>query len=289
MTRSPFRYIRPTDLDEALAFLAEHGPKTGVLAGGSDFSIKARSGDFSGEFALDISRLPELRVIGVSEDSITIGSAATFSELIANARVPENAPVLAKAVSTIGSLQIRNVGTIGGNAANASPAADSVPALMVHDTWVRIKSSRAERVEPLADFIVAPYKTTLKSDEIITAFVLKKFSDDYRSSFHRIARRKSLSIARINCAALAKCADDGTVEDLGLSLGSITPQPCRMTHAEEFIKGKHPSLDVIVRAAELVSAEMVRLSGVRSSTEYKKPAAEGLVIKCLMEVFGLND
>jgi CO/xanthine dehydrogenase FAD-binding subunit len=209
--------------------------------------------------------------------------------LISDAPVSENARVLVKAISTIGSLQIRNVGTIGGNAANASPAADSVPALMVHDAWVRIKSARAERVEPLADFIVAPNKTTLKSDEIITAFVLKRISGDYRSSFHRIARRRSLSIARINCAALAKCADDGKVVDLRLSLGSITPSPRRMTQAEEFVKGRYPTLDVIADAAELVSAEMVRVSGIRSSTEYKKPAAEGLTIKCLMEVFGLND
>ena len=174
---------------------------------------------------------------------------------------------------------------MGGNTANASPAADSIPPLVVHNGRVVIRSLFSERVEPIQNVIVGPYRTNLRPDELITAFLLEPLGDGHRCAFHRVARRKSLAIARINVAAIGCTDSSGTVVDLRISAGSITPQPCRMTAAEEHLIGRVPDEELIRQAAEKVSTEMIRQSGVRVTTEYKRPAVQGLVVKALSELF----
>jgi CO/xanthine dehydrogenase FAD-binding subunit len=281
--RSQFEYIRPTTLHEALEFLQLNGSRTSVIAGGTDLMVSARKGDLASDYVMDVSRLEELHTITRTESALLMGAAATYTEIINHDEVLKDAPLLALAARQVGSLQIRNVGTLGGNVANASPAADSIPAMLVHGAWVRIQSSYDERVEPLENVIVGPYSTNLKPAELIIGFILEPLQH-YRCEFQRIARRKALSVARINAAAAIKFDDDGEVADARLSVGSITPRPCRMTAAENLLKGKVPDEATIREAAEKVSQEMIRQSGIRSSTEYKRPAVEGLVVKTLSHV-----
>jgi CO/xanthine dehydrogenase FAD-binding subunit len=283
--RSQFQYIRPKSLREALDFLREHGPETSVFAGGTDLMIGVRKGEVTSRYAMDISRLEELRGIEESAEFFSIGAAVTYTEIVRSSVVQEKAPVLALAARSVGSVQIRNVGTLGGNVANASPAADSVPAMLVLNAKVRIQSGDAQRVEPLSEVIVGPYKTTLDPDELITAFLLDSLDNRYRSDFQRIARRRALAIARMNVAVAAQCRTDGRTDDVRLSVGSVTPQPCRMTAAEQCLEGTIPNRSSIQAAAEAVSATMVRKSGVRASTEYKRPAVEGLVTRVLSKLF----
>jgi CO/xanthine dehydrogenase FAD-binding subunit len=282
--RAQFEYIRPTSLHEALEFLGHQGSRTSLIAGGTDLMIGVRNGSMTSDYVMDVSRLKELRTITRTEEALWVGAAATYTQIIANREVQENAPVLALAANQVGSRQIRNVGTLGGNVANASPAADSVPAMLVHKAWVRIQSAFEVRVEPLEDVIVGPYRTSLKPGELIVGFLLEPLPT-CRSEFQRIARRKALSVARINAAVAAKFDTDGVVTDVRLSVGSITPRPCRMTAAEDHLQGRIPDETAIREAAAEVSQEMIRQSGVRSSTEYKRPAVEGLVVKTLSQVF----
>jgi CO/xanthine dehydrogenase FAD-binding subunit len=156
---------------------------------------------------------------------------------------------------------------------------------MAHNVRVLIQSSSSESVQHLDQVIVGPYITSLQPGELITRFFLEPMGSGYRCSFQRIARRRALSIARANAAAMAVQDAGGSVLDLRLSVGSITPRPCRLLEAEQHLVGKVPSFTLLREAAELVSHEMIRRSGIRESTEYKKPAVEGLVIKALSEVF----
>jgi len=282
---SRFEYVRPETLLEALTFLATESGRTKILAGGTDLMIAIRAGEIASPFVLDVSRLDELRTVEKRNEGVTIGAAATYTEIIHNNLVNQFAPVVARAAGFVGSTQIRNVGTLGGNAANASPAADSIPPLVVHNGRVVIRSLSSERVEPIQDVIVSPYRTNLKPDELITAFLLEPLGDGHRCVFHRVARRKSLAIARINVAAIGCTDSSGAVVDLRISAGSITPQPCRMTAAEEHLIGRVPDEALIRQAAEKVSTEMIRQSGVRVTTEYKRPAVQGLVVKALSELF----
>jgi CO/xanthine dehydrogenase FAD-binding subunit len=185
----------------------------------------------------------------------------------------------------IGSAQIRNAGTLGGNIANASPAADGVPPLVVHNGMAVVVSSSSERVISIEELITGPYRTSLKPGELITHILLDAVGEGYRNIFERVARRRALAIARINLAAIGCVDTDGTISDLRISVGSVTPAPCRMRNAEDLMRGNRPGMRLIQEAANKVSQEMIRQSGIRSTTEYKKPVVEGLVIKALTELF----
>jgi CO/xanthine dehydrogenase FAD-binding subunit len=282
--RSRFEYFRPQSLVEALEFLKAEGQRTSLLAGGTDLMIAARNGELKSRFVMDVSRLDDLRRIEKVDGLLAIGAGATFTEISNSTKVLKSAPVLARAAKSVGSPQIRNIGTIGGNVANASPAADSVPPLVVLRTRVHVQSLSSERTPLVDELIAAPYRTSLRPDELIVRFLIEPVPTDYRWSFQRIARRKSLAIARANVAALATFDARGAVEDLRLCVGSILPQPARMSAAEDALKGKILDADLIRQAAKEVSAEMIRRSGVRPTTEYKKPAVEGLVTKALWEI-----
>jgi CO/xanthine dehydrogenase FAD-binding subunit len=283
--RSRFEYILPRSLKEALDFLGDHGSQTSIIAGGTDLMIAARNGDVASRYVVDVSRLEEMRTIAVTDGTLSIGAAVTYTEIVNSPQIAQWAPILAQAAGYVGSVQIRNVGTLGGNVANASPAADSVPPLLVHRARVQIRSASSERSEPLEEVIIGPYRTTLKPGEVITRFILEPLGDEYRWNFQRIARRRALSVARMNAAVIGRLDSSGVVEELRISVGSITPEPSRMTGAEDHLKGKVPDPLLIQEAAEKVSLEMVRRSGVRASTEYKRPAVEGLVVKALTELF----
>lgn len=283
--RSVFEYFRPQSLSEATDFLSAHGSESRLLAGGTDLMIAARSGNLGAKYVVDVSRLEELRQISVNQDRLTIGSALTYSEIMCNPLVQRHAPSLVRASSQVGSLQIRNAGTLGGNVGNASPAADSVPALMVHDTYVILKSASGEFSEPLGSFIVGPYKTGLKPGFLIAGFSLEIWPDGSRHAYNRIARRRSLAISRAGAAAVATLDPDGSVNRIKLALSSISPQPSRMRVAEDCLKRRKPDSRLITEAAQTVAEEMVRLSGERPSFVYKKPAVIGLTIKTLEEIF----
>jgi len=283
--RSRFQYVRPRSLREALDFLAHHGEETSLLAGGTDLMISVRSGELTNRFVMDVSRLEELRTIEKQDGVLAIGAAVSFTDIADSPEVKRSAPVLAQAARCVGSLQIRNVGTLGGNVGNASPAADSVPPLVVHGARADVRSAGSERTPLMEEYITAPYRTSRRPSELIVRFLLEPLEPGYRWSFHRIARRRALAIARANASALGKLTPDGAVADVKLSVGSITPQPCRMISAEGHLKGKVPDLSLIREAAGKVSQEMVRRSGARPSHEYKRPAVEGLVIKVLSGIF----
>ena len=283
--RIKFKYLRPHSLDECLALLAMHGHESAILAGGTDLMISLRSGSRTPKFVLDISRLTEIRSVEQHAEVIKIGPTLTYSELIAHSLIVKMFPALRSAMSCVGSLQIRNVGTLGGNIANSSPAADSIPPMMIHDAQVMIQRANSVRIEKLEKLIVGAYSNTLEPDELITGIILKPTESAYKQSYRRIARRKSLSIARVNMAVSAKLDADGLIEDVRISVGSVAPTPLRIKKIEYSLIGLKPESKFIQETGELVARHIVDLVGVRHSTEYKRPAIAGLAIKCLEDVF----
>jgi CO/xanthine dehydrogenase FAD-binding subunit len=283
--RSAFEYIRPRTLTEALEFLKDRGNETSVVAGGTDLMIDIRKGALTSRYVLDVSRLDELRNVEFVAGKLQIGAAVTFTELIGSPAVAESAGVLAHGCRRIGSTQIRNVATLGGNVANASPAADGVTPLVVLGASAVVRSDGAERIVPVEDLISGPYRTTLKHDELIIGFRLDPLEEGTTFIFQRIARRQALAVARINVAVTARRDSDGTVKEMRMSVGSVLPSPGCMTAAEQTLIGNKPTSELIREAAQKVSHEMIRQSGDRPSMAYKKPAVEGLVIKALSELF----
>lgn len=285
--RSEFAYICPSSLGGALQILEDYGERARVIAGGTDLMMEIREGKLGAEILVDITRIPELRYIREEGDQIRLSPLTTHAELASSGVIKKGGSVLGRAAHSVGSPQIRNMGTIGGNIVNASPAADTVPALVVLGAQVTLKRKGRERTLLATDLYLDPYRTVIEPQELLTEITFAKLDDGWRSSFSKLSRRRALAIARINIAVLAKMKGI-RAKEVRISVGSSTPTPCRMEDAEALLNDVVPSVALIEEASQRVAQEMVKRSGVRPSTEYKRPAVQGLVKKALLDVFNLS-
>ena len=273
-------YVRPENLNEALEFLKEHGEESAILAGGTDVIIDLRAGALQASYLMDVSRLPELKGIAIHGDELWVGAGVTLSEIYVSKTLARFASALQKAAFYFGSKQIRNTATIGGNVGNASPSADTVPPLIVHEAKVVLGSSNGQRILPVESISMGPYRSAVRPDEVIIRFILKP-AEDIFGDFQKIARRKALVISRMSMAVLAEKDEAGKIAFIRLALGSSTPTPCRMEEVEGFLLGKRPDKSLLWEAGRMVAEKMVEISGRRASTVYKEKAAQGLFMRML--------
>jgi len=280
-----FGYKIPKTLQEACDLLWQAEGKAKIIAGGTDLVIGLRNGDQKPPFIVDITKIEELRKIEEKNGTVSMGAAVTHSEIASSSLVKKYGKVLSDATSEIGSPQIRNIGTIGGNIINASPAADTVPALMVLDAVGRVASKEGEKEIPLVQLFKGPYETNLKHHEILVQVQFKKLPSGVRSSFVRLARREAMAIARMSVAIILQMEKGkDRIEDIRVSAGSITPTPQRMSDAEAILKGKSPDEGLLKMASRKVSETMIHESGIRPSTSYKRSVVEALFIRAMRKV-----
>ncbi len=279
------QYLSPTTVDEALNMLYEN-KNARILAGGTDLLIELKKLPINENVTLiDISKINELKYIEDEGDFISIGPLITHQELSRNEFIKKWFPFLSTACSSIGSPQIRSRGTIGGNICNGSPAADTPPVLVALDATVTLKNKDGERELLVSDFIIAPYKTERKPSELLTKIRLRKLIPGYGFSFIKLGRRNALAISRMNIA-VAMLVKEGVIEDVRIACGSVFPTTMRVPAAENFLAGKKPSIELFKDVGEIVSNEMVRISGYRWSTPYKKPVISAMVKNSLVEAVG---
>jgi CO/xanthine dehydrogenase FAD-binding subunit len=273
-------YLRPQSLAQALAFLAENGPETEIVAGGTDVMVDLRAGVLTPEFLLDVSRLEPLRGIALTDDGLAVGAAVTLAEIQRSPLLKTHAPALQKSAVNFASRQIRNVATIGGNVAHCSPCGDTLPALVIHETQAVLASPRGERVVPIEEIASGPYLCALPQDELITRFILKPAAVAF-ADFQKIGRRKELAIARMSMAYMANKDAAGRIDFLRFSLGSCTPTPQRMPQVEAMLLGQAPSVGLLWEAGRVLAESMIAITGRRSSAAYKEPAIQGLFMRML--------
>ncbi len=281
-----FDFLQPTDLDEVCKLLNEYKGKVKIISGGTDFMIDLHKDELSPEieYIIDVSNLRDLNYIKEDDNKIIIGAGTTHNEIANNPIVNKWAPVLAKATNSIGSPQIRNRGTLAGNIVTASPAADSVPALLVLNGKVKIKTSSTTKEIPLEDFFIKPYQSKINQDELIVEISFKKPPMECKSGFKKLTRRKAVDKARLNIAVLALQNNIDEIEILRIAPGSITPTPERFEKTENILLNKRPTKELIKKAAEQVSSTMIEKSGYRWSTEYKKPVIKTMTRRILTRV-----
>ncbi|OGP78659.1 MAG: hypothetical protein A2V86_12295 [Deltaproteobacteria bacterium RBG_16_49_23] len=275
-----FDYKTPKTLQEACDLLQEAHGKAKIIAGGTDLVIGLRNGDSNPSLLIDITSLKELRRIEETDETLSVGAAVTHSEIASSPLVRQYGIVLSKAASEIGSPQIRNLGTIGGNIVNGSPAADTLPPLIVLDAIGKVISRDRERNVPVAQLVKGPYETSLKPSEILVGVSFKKLSQDIRSGFIRLARREAMAIARMSIALLLQ-VQEGKIQNIRIAPGAILPTPQGLSDVEEFLKGKSPDEEVLRIASRKVSEAMIRRSGIRPSAPYKAPVVEALFLRAM--------
>ena len=263
--------------EEALSWLSFHeNPK--IIAGGTDLMVKMRAGKQYGH-VIDVAGVPELLTMTETDGRLSVGSAMTHARLSTSEPVIRNAPSLALACGLVGSPQIRNMGTIGGNLANASPAADSIPPLLIHDAVLVLESKEGRRRVPLEEVIVAPYIASIDRKELIDSVEINPLRG-YREGYRRVAKRATWAISRLGVAFAIK-EDKGRFTDVKLAIGSCTPMPFRSKKVEDLLKGAEKNEAIIAEAIRMALEEIKLISGIRPSYAYKLPVLKGILEEVL--------
>ncbi len=282
MSLPPIDYERPRCLHDAFSLLEEMGIP---MAGGTDVIIQLREsylkGDFSPRLVVDLKGLDELSGIEDQGEHILIGAITRLSDLIESDLIFNHAPSISEAASRMGSIQIRNKGTIGGNICNAAPCADSLPPLLIHDAVLILASKEGTREVDLENFLRGPGRTDRKPGEILVGVKVKK-RDEGGEFFIKLARRDALNKARMNFAAWLNLRD-GKIIDACFAAGAIAPHPIRVKEVEELLLGEEPSEALFARAGRIVRDKMLQITGRRWSTPYKSPVVENLTARVLSE------
>jgi xanthine dehydrogenase iron-sulfur cluster and FAD-binding subunit A len=277
-----FDYIAVQTIAQACDLLAEYGPDATVLAGGTDLLIEFRRISAKlPKVIVDVSEIGELSGIFESTDEIVIGPLVTHSQLMRSETVRTFAPLLVSAAAVIGSPQIRNRGTVGGNIMNAAACADTVPPLIALGATVTLQSKRGCREMELASLFLKPYLTNAQPDELLTAIRFPRHSADAHGAFIKLGRRNALSITRLSVAAILQTGDDGRIMDARIVPGAAFPTWRRAIEAEQILVGAKPSEKLFTAAGQKVSEAMIRETGRRWSTEYKEPVLAILVRRAL--------
>ncbi len=285
MSYPPFDYVRPISIEEALSILKEDGAK--VIAGGTDLMISLRLKKIEPSLIVDISHIKELEVIEEGEDRVSIGALVTHAEVAASPVIKKLAKGLLLASLSVGGPQIRNLGTIGGNIVNASPAADTIPALVCLNAVLHLRSKDRERKLPITEFITAPYKTCIESDEVLTHISFSRPKNSRKWVFIKVARRASLAISRLNLA-LSYEITEGRFKDVRLSIGSVTPRPSIIKEVKDFLEDRVVDKKSIIEASKIAFSCLSKISGNRPTFAYKGPVIKDLVIRAFSDISGVE-
>lgn len=280
-------YVRAQSLSHAVALLNEPGVRNRVLAGGTDLVLLMREERDLCDRVVDITLAPDLHEIRREGDVVTIGAAATFSEIIDSPIVRETAPLLVQACHAVGAPQIRNMGTLGGNVANAAACADSLPALVCLDATAHALTCEEQLQWPVSGFVLRPNQTRLPAGALLSALSYRAPAAGSRQVFLKLGRRNALAISRLTVAALGRVDEQGKVAEIRLVPGSATPQIRRFPLAEAVLLGQAPSVALCEEAAHVAVQEMTGITGKRWSSEFKEPALFSMVARALLEVFDL--
>ncbi len=272
-------FFAPETLSETLDLLAKYGDKAVVVAGGTDVVVDLNLRKIKPEAIVSIGRLPGWDYIREEDGRLLIGPLITFAALEKSALVQKRATALAEAASEVGGPAIRNTATLAGNLVKASPAADGAVALLGLGADVKLVSKEGERVVPLADFFVGPGETLIRPDELISEISVSLAAE--RSCFLKLGRRKANTLAVVSVAAALSLNGGNACREARLALGSVAPTPMRATKAEDALRGKALTGEVIQQAAQVAAGETKPITDVRGADWYRKEVTEVLVRRAL--------
>ena len=267
-----YEFVAPGTLPDVLSLLASDPGAWLPIAGGTDVMVQYAAGKLPARKLVNIWNLPELRRIEETTDEIRIGAGCTYTDLREHESVRRDYPLLSRAASWTGGIANQNRGTLGGNIVNASPAADSLPALLVYDAELLLISSRGERRLPYANFHVDYRRTQLAPDELILSICLKKCFSLYHAYARKVGARNAQAIAKVCVSAVGRLAG-GFVQDVRIAMGSVAPVPLRLIETERFLNGKQLDPHLIRAAKLIVAAEIRPIGDIRSTARYRSAVA----------------
>lgn len=266
-----FEYAAPTVLSEAIELLADDTKQSRILAGGTDMIVQLREGHREADIVVDVKKIPELMQFGYSpEVGLQLGASVPCSRINQDRDVAANYTALAEATHIIGGWQIQSRASVGGNLCNSSPAADSIPPLMVHQAVCHIAGPSGRHSLPADQFCTAPGKNRLQQGELLVAITLPPAQPRTGSAYQRFIPRNEMDIAVAGVASYVQLDESlANIEDARVAFAAVAPTPILATSVGDWLRGRPASDDVCEEAGELAMKEASPISDMRGTAEYR--------------------
>jgi CO/xanthine dehydrogenase FAD-binding subunit len=265
--------VAPASLSEALGFVAA---KRRPIAGGTDLMVLFEAGKLPYRQLVSLHAIGELRGISANGECVTIGALATYTEIQRHEIIRREFPLLVRAASWTGAVATQNRGTLAGNIANASPAADSPPALLVYDAELELISARGSRWVPYAGFHTGYKTTVMTSDEIIGHIRLPRGTSGCVQYLRKVGARRAQAISKVALAGLAEIRA-GKISRVRIALASVAPMPICCVETERVLTRRPLSAGLIAEAKEKIAAEIAPITDIRSTVEYRRIVSTNLL------------
>ena len=272
----------PRDLAEAVSLLAAEPGAWKPFAGGTDLMVLLEAGKLPHKKFLNLWSLPELRGVEITPDAVTLGALTTYTQVLREPVLQQEFPLLCQAARETGGVATQNRGTLAGNIANASPAADSPPALLVYDAELELISARGRRRRPYHGFHSGYKQMDLAPDELIAHIHMPRpplgprKSAPRRHYYRKVGTRKAQAISKVVLAAVAE-VDNGALHDVRLALGSVAPTVVRCIQTEDLLRGWRPNRDTVAAARAALAKEISPIDDFRSTARYRLRVSQNLL------------
>ncbi|HEV3485562.1 MAG TPA: xanthine dehydrogenase family protein subunit M [Vicinamibacterales bacterium] len=266
----------PATLEDALRIIADEPGVWKPFAGGTDLMVLLDAGTLTHKRYIDLWNLPELRGITVTGTELVAGALTTYADVLRNATMSVEFPLMCRAASETGSIATQNRGTLGGNIANASPAADTPPALLVYDAVLELASVRGIRTIQYRDFHTGYKKMDLGDDEIVARIRLPRGRSGWREEYRKVGTRRAQAISKVCFAAGAKMSAN-VIEDVRIAFGSVAPTVVRCTHTEATLLGRPLGAGTSRSTLEALTADLSPINDLRSTARYRQRVAQNLL------------
>lgn len=280
-----YELVVPRTLDEALALLRDEPGVWRPFAGGTDLMVLLEAGRLEQRKFFSIAHLKELRGVGESGESVTIGALTTYTDVRRSEVVAREFPMLVEAARETGGVAIQNRGTVGGNIANASPAADTPPALLAYGAEVELVSAGGTRSVDYSEFHTGYRQTVMRADELIARVRLRRPRAGARHFYRKVGTRRAQAISKVCFAALAEAGDGGVINEARIALGSVAPTVVRCRETEASLRGRVADGESLKEAVSALARDVAPIDDVRSTARYRVRVAQNLLAEFLA---GLN-
>jgi len=280
-----YELVVPRTLAEALALLRDESGGWRPFAGGTDLMVLLEAGRLEHRKFFSIRHLGELRGIEEADGWVRIGALTTYTEVRRSELLGRLFPLLGRAARETGGIAIQNRGTIGGNIANASPAADTPPALLAYEARVELVSAAGSRLVDYADFHTGYRQTVMRADELIAAVHLAPTREGARHFYRKVGTRRAQAISKVCFAGVAE-VEGGALGRVRIALGSVAPVVLRCRRTETLLSGRRPDGEVLKAAAEELAREITPIDDLRSTARYRTRVAQNLLAEFMAELDG---
>jgi len=281
-----FNYLSPSTLDEALSLLSRYKGRAKVIAGGTDFVPKLKRREIGAPgYVIDLKAIPGLDNIEYDASGLSLGALVTIGAVETSAIIGEKFAILAQAVQSMASPQVRNRGTIAGNICNAVPSADSAPALITLRAKLKLVSGNGQRTVSIEDFFTGPSQTALNDDEILEEIHIPHPPPNGQGVYLKLTPRRAMDLAILGVAVVVT-AQDGVCQDIRIALGAVAPTPIRAKKAEAILKGQKFDDELIGKTARAAAGQSRPINDHRASAEYRRDMVEVLVKRAIKQAIG---